>query len=104
MKQVVTPLKVVQANTALRLKAILDFEGEDGTRRVAGDEWLFEGPGVCACVCATCVCVRVYAPRVCVCVRVYAPRVCVCVCVCTCIVHIVAKYNSHSSTNALVTL
>ena len=91
MKQVVTPLKVVQANTALRLKAILDFEGEDGTRRVAGDEWLFEGPGVCACVCATCVCVRVYAPRV-------------CVCVCTCIVHIVAKYNSHSSTNALVTL
>ena len=42
--QAVTALKVVQANAALRLRAILDFE--DGTqKRVAGDEWLFEGPG-----------------------------------------------------------
>lgn len=44
LKQVVTQLKVVPANTALRLRAVLDTE-EDGTRRVAGDEWLFEGPG-----------------------------------------------------------
>eukprot|EP00057_Strongylocentrotus_purpuratus_P018533 XP_011673007.1 PREDICTED: major vault protein-like [Strongylocentrotus purpuratus] len=44
LKQAVTALKVVQANAALRLRAILDFE--DGTqKRVAGDEWLFEGPG-----------------------------------------------------------
>ena len=46
LKQVVTPLKVVQANTALRIRAILDFEEEDGMKRVAGDEWLFEGPGM----------------------------------------------------------
>lgn len=61
LKQAVQPLKVVQANTALRLRAMLDFETEDGQRRVAGDEWLFEGPGVCGvcvwvcgygCVCA----------------------------------------------------
>ena len=45
LKQVVTPLKIVQANSALRLRAILDFETEDGEKRVAGDEWLFEGPG-----------------------------------------------------------
>lgn len=45
LKQVVTQLKVVPANTALRLRAVLDFQEEDGTRRVAGDEWLFEGPG-----------------------------------------------------------
>ncbi|XP_009467086.1 PREDICTED: major vault protein, partial [Nipponia nippon] len=41
----VTPLQVVLADTALRLRALLDFEAEDGTRVVAGDEWLFEGPG-----------------------------------------------------------
>ncbi|XP_065891500.1 major vault protein-like isoform X2 [Dysidea avara] len=45
LKQVVTPLKVVQANSALRLRAILDFESDSGEKRVAGDEWLFEGPG-----------------------------------------------------------
>jgi major vault protein len=44
LKQIVTQLKVVQANSALRLRAVLDFESED-TKRVAGDEWLFEGPG-----------------------------------------------------------
>ncbi|CAK8689709.1 unnamed protein product [Clavelina lepadiformis] len=44
LKQAVSPLRVVPANTALRLKANFDFtDGE--TRRVAGDEWLFEGPG-----------------------------------------------------------
>jgi len=50
LKQVVTPLKVVQANSALRLRAILDFESNSGEKRVAGDEWLFEGPGTCVCM------------------------------------------------------
>ncbi|XP_025908132.1 major vault protein, partial [Nothoprocta perdicaria] len=45
LEQDVTPLRVVPADTALRLRALLDFEDEDGARRVAGDEWLFEGPG-----------------------------------------------------------
>lgn len=45
LKQVVTQLKVVPANTALRLRAVLDFQEEDCSRKVAGDEWLFEGPG-----------------------------------------------------------
>lgn len=42
--QPITPLRVVPANSALRLKAVLDFE-EDGIKRLAGDEFLFEGPG-----------------------------------------------------------
>ena len=41
----VSPLKVVAANTALRIRAFLDFSEDDGTERKAGDEWLFEGPG-----------------------------------------------------------
>lgn len=41
----VTPLKVVQANAALRLVADLDFKDHNEEDRVAGDEWLFEGPG-----------------------------------------------------------
>lgn len=45
ISQAVSQLQVVIANSALRLKAILDFEESDKTRRVAGDEWLFEGPG-----------------------------------------------------------
>lgn len=45
LKQVVTPLKVVAANSALRLRAVLDFEDDDNDKRIAGDEWLFEGPG-----------------------------------------------------------
>lgn len=46
-RQVPKPLMVVAANAALRLKAILDFEDETSkTNRVAGDEWLFEGPGI----------------------------------------------------------
>jgi major vault protein len=44
LKKDVTQLTVVPADTALRLRAILDFkEGEDS--RPAGSEWLFEGPG-----------------------------------------------------------
>ncbi|XP_052558218.1 major vault protein isoform X2 [Tympanuchus pallidicinctus] len=45
LQQGVTPLQVVLADTALRLRALLDFEDEDGNKFVAGDEWLFEGPG-----------------------------------------------------------
>jgi major vault protein len=41
----VSPLQVVAANTALRLKCIRDFTDEEGKLRRAGDEWLFEGPG-----------------------------------------------------------
>ncbi|OXB69646.1 UNVERIFIED_CONTAM: hypothetical protein H355_000113 [Colinus virginianus] len=45
LQQGITPLQVVLADTALRLRALLDFEDEDGNKFVAGDEWLFEGPG-----------------------------------------------------------
>jgi len=45
LKQPVSPLKVVAANSALRIRAILDLESPSGEKRVAGDEWLFEGPG-----------------------------------------------------------
>ena len=38
-------MKVIPANSALRLKAVLDFEDENKVKRTAGDEWLFEGPG-----------------------------------------------------------
>ncbi|XP_047427484.1 major vault protein-like isoform X3 [Mugil cephalus] len=40
-----TPLQIVYLDTALRLQALLDFEEVGGEKRVAGDEWLFEGPG-----------------------------------------------------------
>lgn len=45
VKQTITPLKVIPANSALKLKSVLDFTEDDGTKRTAGDEWLFEGPG-----------------------------------------------------------
>ncbi|XP_048187996.1 major vault protein [Perognathus longimembris pacificus] len=41
----ITPLQVVLPNTALHLKALLDFEDKNGDKVLAGDEWLFEGPG-----------------------------------------------------------
>lgn len=41
----VSPLQVVNPNTALRLKCIRDFTDQEGRNRRAGDEWLFEGPG-----------------------------------------------------------
>ncbi|XP_051904948.1 major vault protein isoform X2 [Hippocampus zosterae] len=44
IQQDVTPLQVVYPDTALRLQALLDFL-DNGEQRVAGDEWLFEGPG-----------------------------------------------------------
>jgi len=40
----VSPLQVVAPNAALRLRSIRDFD-DDGTKRIAGDEWLFRGPG-----------------------------------------------------------
>lgn len=42
--QDITPLQMVLADTALRLRALLDFTDEDGKKFLAGDEWLFEGP------------------------------------------------------------
>ena len=46
LKQKLTALTVVVADSALRLMAILDFEDDSGDKRTAGDEWLFEGPGM----------------------------------------------------------
>ncbi|CAF88473.1 unnamed protein product, partial [Tetraodon nigroviridis] len=45
IQQDVTPLQIVYPDTALRLQALLDFQEDGGEKRVAGDEWLFEGPG-----------------------------------------------------------
>lgn len=45
LKKSATKLKVVLANTALLLKSALDFTDESGEKRIAGDEWLFVGPG-----------------------------------------------------------
>ncbi|XP_072298870.1 major vault protein [Eucyclogobius newberryi] len=45
VQQDVTPLQIVFPDTALRLQALLDFTDSSGTKRTAGDEWLFEGPG-----------------------------------------------------------
>jgi major vault protein len=41
----ITPLQVVAANAALRLRCIRDFTDKSGNERQAGDEWLFRGPG-----------------------------------------------------------
>jgi len=49
IKGKVQALQVVAPNTALRLRAIRDFidegAGEEGVARVAGDEFLWQGPG-----------------------------------------------------------
>ena len=45
LKQNVTPLKVIEPNCALRLRAVLDFVDELGQQIRAGDEFLFCGPG-----------------------------------------------------------
>ena len=42
----VSPLMVIEPDSALRLVAKRDF-GADGEKHVAGDEWLFVGPGLC---------------------------------------------------------
>ena len=36
---------MVAPNSTLKLKAVLDFTDENGKKYIAGDEWLFEGPG-----------------------------------------------------------
>ncbi|CAF3612282.1 unnamed protein product, partial [Adineta steineri] len=45
LKQTITPLKVIEPNCALRLRAVLDFVDEQGQQIRAGDEFLFHGPG-----------------------------------------------------------
>ena len=40
----ITPLTVVATDSALRIRAVLDFTDTDGKKYVAGDEWLFRGP------------------------------------------------------------
>lgn len=40
----VSKLKVVRKDQAFRLVCLDDFTEEDGTERIAGDEWLFQGP------------------------------------------------------------
>ncbi len=46
LKQAVTPLKVIEPNCALRLRAVLDFVDDQGQQIRAGDEFLFQGPGM----------------------------------------------------------
>jgi major vault protein len=44
----ITPLQIIAPNTALRLRALRDFtvgSGKEKVSRVAGEEWLFRGPG-----------------------------------------------------------
>jgi len=41
----ISPLQVVAANAALRLRCIRDFTDDKGVSRSAGDEWLYLGPG-----------------------------------------------------------
>lgn len=48
LRKPVTPLKVVVANSALRLTAVLDFVDVNDEKRISGDQWLFEGPGRCS--------------------------------------------------------
>jgi major vault protein len=45
LKQTITPLKVIEPNCALRLRAVLDFVDDQDQQIRAGDEFLFHGPG-----------------------------------------------------------
>jgi major vault protein len=45
LKQNITPLKVIEPNCALRLRAVLDFVDDQEQQIRAGDEFLFHGPG-----------------------------------------------------------
>ena len=45
LRQEPTLMKIVATNEALRLKALRDFVDEKNVKRMAGDEWHFEGPG-----------------------------------------------------------
>ena len=42
----IAPLEFIERDHALRLKAPRDFVDVGGVQRVAGDEWLFEGPAL----------------------------------------------------------
>jgi major vault protein len=44
MKEQIKALEIIAANTALKLVAKLDFNENNGIKRIAGDEWLIEGP------------------------------------------------------------
>jgi|UniRef100_A0A6T2BZH3 major vault protein len=43
--KLISKLKVIEKNCALRLVATRDFSNDEGIQKNAGDEWLFEGPG-----------------------------------------------------------
>lgn len=43
--QGVTALRVVPPDCALRIRCVQDFTDDEGVERIAGDEWLFRGPG-----------------------------------------------------------
>jgi major vault protein len=45
LKQTITPLKVIEPNCALRLRAFLDFIDEHGQQIRAADEFLCFRPG-----------------------------------------------------------
>ncbi|TPP61697.1 Major vault protein [Fasciola gigantica] len=45
LKSSVEKLPVVNTNQALCLRALVDFVDGDGLQRIAGQRWLFEGPG-----------------------------------------------------------
>ncbi|CAL8071860.1 unnamed protein product [Calicophoron daubneyi] len=44
LKGDIEDLPVVAPNRALRLEAVTDFTDSNGTKRVAGEQWMFEGP------------------------------------------------------------
>ena len=43
-KKAIKPQPVIKANSAVRLRAHLDFTDDDGNVRHAGDMWQLEGP------------------------------------------------------------
>ena len=43
-KKAIKPQPVIKANSALRLKALLDFTDDEGRKHYAGDMWQLEGP------------------------------------------------------------
>ncbi|KAI0989434.1 hypothetical protein GJ496_006892 [Pomphorhynchus laevis] len=45
LQQGPSKMTAVLFNQALRLRALVDFEDENGTKRIAGSEWYFKGPG-----------------------------------------------------------
>lgn len=43
----VEALTILPPDEALLLRATVGFTDEDGTERIPGEQWLFEGPGKC---------------------------------------------------------